>query len=496
MTSYWETEDDDYNVASARPVHGVPFQHDFFGEPYSQLAISQHEVEPELVRGQRRQQVSSFGPRSLQRYVNRVLQDTVENLNLNGLILYVADYQANQLMLRSGSGHTCSTDKLFSISLPYDASSEPSSFGALVFQTGLPQHSDDSAKDDRFDTDALSTVGVSGAAFGLPLRIGHRCYGSLIAWADRGVLSESTQSQIAAQRNVVTYMIAKAHRDESRYQALASLSELAAMSHRSMSLNSLAGQTMAALTNAGFDRARLFTYDLEKDVFRLVESVDLSGATIYQSSDPRYCNLKYDPDKNFYLDYIFRDIGYYPRFKRPPSNVLSQQRAYLFRTGHFGHDPNADLFDRPEHLPWIVTPLLTERGCIGYISADNRSTQRPIVGENVAYMLAVAHLVSIAASSKTDRFSEDLLRVSKFINPLFLDNFGGASPWTYDWFDGDEGQPVRFQAPGFRRSGEPEMVRGWTFEEVRDGDTRPIVDVLRDIGDGKELSMTEFWDRI
>ena len=157
-------------------------------------------------------QQTHFSRNSLAENIDRILSHASKTYELNGLILYLSNFDEQTLDLVSASGTTCSRAKLFSIQLPMEISLRRS-FAAHIYNRKMSDFVPDSHKSELFCKDTLGEVGVSGAAFGMPLRLGHQSYGVLIAWAKPHIFSVDIKNKLKVKAKIVASMLAKSQLD-------------------------------------------------------------------------------------------------------------------------------------------------------------------------------------------------------------------------------------------------------------------------------------------
>lgn len=388
-----------------------------------------------------------FDNNSLSEAIETIIRQIWNNYELTGLVLYVADYERKTLKVRSGSGHKCSDEALFETELDFDNTKCPS-FAALVFSEGLPQESNDSLKDPRFDHAALQKLGVHGAALGVPLRDGHRRYGSLIAWAEPKKLTEPTKIQISAQCDLIISALIKANRDRRQFSVLGKLSDLLLHCETEIDLRSVSSKCVDIALTANFDRVRLFSAIEGDKRFELIACADALGHYEYSIGSVLDFGKTESPYFNFLLDTLNRN-------KELENNFETQStKAFLFRNANFGPDPYALSFDRPAELPWLVVPFYMSGNLLGYMVCENGSTNRSISSESIAYILL---LVEIVVSSLEDRrkiYYEFLKRISSYTLPIYVPLMENSPSYNgIDiFFDTEVGGPLIFSAPEYQRT--------------------------------------------
>ena len=133
----------------------------------------------------------------------------------------------------------------------------------------------------------------------------------------------------------------------------------------------------AALQAAGFERACIFKYDPENKIFTCMGSFEPGSEDSMRGKSGRIDKNPYNKDM----------VDTYLNNKRAriydPTNPLS-----------FGEDPNAVDFGKPKDLPWAAAPLIVDNDLCGQITADNRSTRKPITEESLERLNLIAVQIS------------------------------------------------------------------------------------------------------
>jgi len=405
--------------------------------------ISSSDNAPALSRQQ-----THFDSNPVQEHITAILTKLRAERRLNGLILYVSDYSGQQLHLRSFSTRmTLNEEKKAEIrktALPFETS-EKQSFAAHVFNQRQPQYSADSNSDPLFDPETLQKVGVYGAAYGVPIRVGHRVFGVLIAWFEPSDFSTELDLELQLSCNVLATLIEKANRDHFKFLSLVYLSELIHLVVHQKSAESVVECAVQCIGFAGLERVRVFGYDRSTEWFDLLRAHDLSGETSYEPGPLG----QYRPSENPYTDFFFKFCGLDRSEEFDPSQS-NQQHAFLFRSDNFGVDPNGDRFDRPNDLPWIVAPMLSSNGLLGYVSGDNRLNRQSIRSETVAYLQAATWLTSIALANSDERKSFDISIFNRFVEPLFNSAAHGSPVKSrFGLYESEEDGPTYFGSPDF-----------------------------------------------
>lgn len=405
--------------------------------------ISSSDNAPALSRQQ-----THFDSNPVQEHITAILTSLRSERSLNGLILYVSDYSGQQLHLRSFSTRKTLTEEQKSqirkTALPFETSAKQS-FAAHVFNQRRPQYSSDSNSDPLFDQETLKKVGVYGAAYGVPIRVGHRVFGVLIAWFEPSEFSDDLDTELQLSCNVLATLIEKANRDHFKFLSLVYLSDLIHLVLRKKSLTSVIDTAVQCIGFAGLERVRVFGFDRSTKWFDLLKANDLSGETEYEASRL----IQHHPGENPYTDFFFDFCGLNHSENDNPV-YANQQHAFLFRSDNFGPDPNGDRFDRPTDLPWIVAPMLSKSGLLGYVSGDNRLNRQSIRSETVAYLQAATWLTSIALAPDEDRNDFDLSLFNKFVEPLFNSaSEGSPLKSRFGLYESEDEGPTYFGSPDF-----------------------------------------------
>lgn len=365
--------------------------------------------------------------------INGPVQDILESLRvlsrLNGAILYVVDNHEAVLHLKSFSSNKPISDseseEIRRVKLPCDAKVEKS-FAASIFSSRIPDYSDDSWADKKFSTRTLKLVGVTGAAYGVPVALDHQIFGVLIAWADVNQMSEFTRKEVRVAASGITTILAKFNRDVMKFKSIGGLTTVSQKISRDFSMDHIFNEMAGVLKYAMFERSRFFVRRNESDYFDLAFENDTTGKTSYptfSTVSETYAGTGASP----HFQYIFNHFLMAGVYSKPKDELLAKQHAFLFSSLDLGVDPFGAKFDRPTDLQWIFAPILSVDGLIGYISVDNRISRRFIRSENVAYLQAVGWLMKLFLSSQTGQIEEELDAFRRYIQPIYTSVMDGKT---------------------------------------------------------------------
>jgi DNA-binding transcriptional MerR regulator len=203
----------------------------------------------------------------------------------------------------------------------------------------------------------------------MPLLFRETAIGVMVLWSSES--ARTTKKQIRslepyAHMAVTTMAVATSERqltlDIQRHtHTLNAIRKLMSEIRSQVSYHGSVRATLRALTQADFDRARVFDYDAKRRTFTCIDSMGVEADGAFTGKE---INIAHSP-------YALKTEKTLPEYSeaelRDPTDP-----------GLYGPDPNAEMFTKPPELPWAVQPLFSGRKLFGYIAADNKTSRRPI----------------------------------------------------------------------------------------------------------------------
>jgi PAS domain S-box-containing protein len=369
--------------------------------------------------------------------LKNLLISVKEGFGYDAGIVYLADYQEERLVCAA---------YLDSMALPVDGKQFSYSFkdesaATKIFHERQGFFSTDPWNDKAFNKKGLRAFRIDGPVIGVPLLVGARVVGVLVAWSRCGTVPskkdiEGLRLQACFTASAV-YELELREYHQKRKVALSTLQHRLPAQSSEFSSEEYLVQLLLAVREAGFERARVFRYERQTRSFQCVGSLGVTnrwtstGVSIAAKSNPYAKHLEetflQNPAARFY----------------DPCNA-----------DYFGADPDAAAFDTPLDVPWVAVPLIAGGELFGMIVADNALSYQRIDRDGLEYLTVLSGLVGQGRHSKAIAdlkafysslaevlekcvLRKDLQGVITYANQAFADRLGKPISEIIGKTDGD-----------------------------------------------------------
>jgi signal transduction histidine kinase len=305
-------------------------------------------------------------------------------------IIYIADYQRAELRC---------IESTLPKGLDYKYTFSQDSFANHIRKSPIGLHSRDPINDPRVNPAGLEYFDIHTSLAGLPLLNANKCWGVMVVYgSDRHAGPEENHLWHLEPfaRLAATALALEEEQNRVRSMILAMQTGQAGETLRNV---------LRAIQQAGFDRVRIYRYDVVQDALVALDCVNMENSAEFLE-----------------ISILMRDSEHSRRLRdHAKASVQAKKvvQALIFDPKRDGEDPHAKKLGKPLDLPWAVVPLVIAENFYGSISADNGVNRGEItadmldrltlLGAFAAQAIAVVEALSARDRLERERFVGDII---------------------------------------------------------------------------------------
>jgi putative methionine-R-sulfoxide reductase with GAF domain/DNA-binding transcriptional MerR regulator len=310
-----------------------------------------------------------------------ILDSLHEKFGLDGGVVYVVEEEHRQLRAKAVRSHLAAPPAHLVLSF------DDQSFATRIFHARCGCFTESPATDVSVDPRELFDPGAASGLVGVPLLLGAKVVGVLVAWASSPQVARPQERdkkalEDYAQLVVTSFVISQA--EIRRREGLAQIQRvMRLLQEGNLPEDRIVREILEGVVRSHFKRARLFKYEENRHRFVCLDSygIDEPGA---------YTGVPVDTSGPYAAQTIDEwkrgDLG--PKVRTPDKM--------------FGPDPNARALKKPANLTWAIAPMVVGGRLFGYLAADNVPSAE--IGLEALETLAV--FAAIAAHGIASRNSD------------------------------------------------------------------------------------------
>jgi GAF domain-containing protein/DNA-binding transcriptional MerR regulator len=298
--------------------------------------------------------------------------EIVETLELEGAIIYLADYNEGALRCAAFCGTKESGKRYFDFHYGF----HETSLASKVFRERAHHFSPDPRQDPCVSARGLDLFNIAGAVLGLPLTFGMTIVGVIAVWDKDGKkLKPHHLTVLEPYGDLAVTALAVMEAEQRGALTLNEVRKLLVQIQECQAPKSLLPRILKSIVESAFERARVFERDDRQNAFVCMESFGVEPPSAY-------CGVRIP----FNNEYAKLTLATRPN---EPEAVIRDPRQ-------LGEDSDAALVGKPLGLPWAVAPLFVGSELFGYIVGDNKMSNRAITNKSLNVLTLFAALAAQA----------------------------------------------------------------------------------------------------